>query len=133
MDEPQLDWTLTARSSAMLDGLNAISRRLPVSTWRVASLVRARELIARSLGLGRLRLHGAMPSGHVGTMMPGQMYFVDDSQAVLDGEDLGRPVRFAENPVIGDVPMPARGVFAIGGGAFRIRDQAEYAAAVANA
>ena len=55
-----------------------------------------------------------MPSGHTGTLMPGRMYFVDDSTAVLNGEDLGRPVHARENPRIGDVALPARGILASG-------------------
>lgn len=31
----------------------------------------------------RLRLTGTTPSGHAVTLMPGRMYFIDDSQAPL--------------------------------------------------
>jgi hypothetical protein len=55
-----------------------------------------------------------------------QLYLVDDSRATLDGVDLGRPVRLQENPRIGDVPLPARGVLAIGQASWEILDQAEY-------
>jgi len=74
----------------------------------------------------RLRLSGVMPSGHTGTLMPQQMFFVEDSRAVLDGVDLGRPAHLRENPRIGQIPLPARGVLAIGQAAWRILDRAEY-------
>jgi hypothetical protein len=73
-----------------------------------------------------LQLTGTMPSGHTGTLMPGRMYFIDDSQATLDGVDLGRPARLRANPVIGGIPLPARGVLATGQAVFEILDPAEY-------
>lgn len=126
MDQPELEWTLTASSNWLLDGLNTVSAALPLTSWRPRPLLRARELMARALGMGHLQLSGVMPSGHFGTLMPERMYFVDDSRATLDGLDLGRPAHVGENPVIGDVPLPARGVLGIGGGMWRIRDAAEF-------
>lgn len=120
MDAPSLDWTLTASSTGLLHGLNAMGSRLPTATWRSRSLVHARERLARALGMGQLRMSGVMPSGHTGTLMPKRMYLVDDARAALDGTDLGRPVRLPANPVIGDVPLPARGVLAVGGAAFGV-------------
>ncbi len=126
VDALRLDWTLTASSTRLLDVLNAVGAALPPATWRTRALVRARELTARALGMGDLRLTGVMPSGHRGILMPRRMYFVEDSRAVLDGDDLGRPVRLRRNPRIGEVPLPARGVLAIGGAAWPILDRAAY-------
>lgn len=126
MDAPSLDWTLTASSTRLLGFLNSISVALPLATWRAASLVRARERVARELGMGHLQMSGVMPSGHTGTLMPQQMYFIDDSRATLDGVDLGLPVRLQDNPRIGDVALPARGVLAIGQAVWQILDPTEY-------
>ncbi|MFE3635024.1 hypothetical protein [Streptomyces sp. NPDC059168] len=126
MDSPSLDWTLTASATRLLRLLNGISGALPLATWRPRLLVRARERLARALGMGDLRLSGTMPSGHTGTLMPQRMYFVDDSHATFDGVDLGHPVRLIENPRIGDVPLPARGTLAIGQAVWEILDPAEY-------
>jgi hypothetical protein len=126
MDSPSLDWSLTASSTRLLDFLNTIGAALPLATWRPRSLVRARERMARALGMGHLQMTGVMPSGHTGTLMPKQMYIVDTSRATLDGVSLGRPVRLQDNPRIGDVPVPARGVLAIGQAVWEILDQAEY-------
>jgi hypothetical protein len=41
--------------------------------------------------MGDMRLSGVMPSGHTENLMPQQMSFIEDSKAVLDGVDLGRP------------------------------------------
>ena len=105
-----------------------MSPKLPLWTWRSAPLRRAREVLARRvLGLGDIRMSGTMPSGHTGTLMPARMYLIDDSRATIHGEELGRPARITPNPAIGDVPLPARGVLAVGGAAWEILDGDEYA------
>ena len=70
-----------------------------------------------------------MPSGHCGLLMPQRMYLVKESEAVLDGVELGSPTRVHENPTIGGVPLPARGVLAIGQAMWQIRDPDEFATA----
>lgn len=126
MDTPALEWTLTATETRPLRFLNSMSAAMPLASWRWPPLIRMRERLAGMLGMGRLQLSGTMPSGHAGTLMPQRMYYVDTSRAILDGIDLGRPARLEVNPKIGEVALPARGVLAIGGGVWRIRDHAEY-------
>lgn len=126
VDSPSLQWTLTASETPALRLLNAISARLPTSSWRPHALLRMRERLAHMLGMGDLQLSGTMPSGHVGMLMPQCMYFVEESTAILDGVDLGRPARVRPNPTIGDVALPARGVLAVGQAVWNILDAAEY-------
>jgi hypothetical protein len=126
MDSPSLDWTLTASSTRLLGVLNGISAALPLASWRPPALVRMRERMAQALGMGHLQMSGVMPNGHHGTLMPQQMYFVDSARATLDGIDLGSAVHLPDNPRIGDVPLPARGVLAIGQGVWEILDRVEY-------
>lgn len=128
MDEPPLAWTVRMREPLALKVLNFISRRMPLWTWRRPAFLKPREWMARVLGLGRITLAGPMPSGHYGILMPQQMFFVERCTAVLDGVDLGAPTTMKPNPDIGGVPLPARGVFAIGQAHWRIRDASEYAA-----
>ena len=126
MDSPALQWTLTARSTRLLSVLNSLNARLPLATWKPATLVHARERLAQALGLGRLEMSGVMPSGHTGTLMPQEMYYIDKSHATFDSLDLGAPVHTADNPKIGDVPLPARGILAIGQAVWKITDPEEY-------
>ncbi|HEV8274774.1 MAG TPA: hypothetical protein VGQ26_03615 [Streptosporangiaceae bacterium] len=126
MDSPALEWTFTATSTRLLDVLNTMSAAMPLATWRPRSLVWTRERLAIALGMGQLRLTGTMPSGHTGTLMPQRMYYIGDSQATLDGADLGHPIRLRANPTIGGVTLPARGVLATGQAAWEILDPAEY-------
>lgn len=126
MDDPSLEWTITASSTKYLDLLNAVSAALPTASWRPRALLRARERLATSLGMGEMRLSGVMPSGHIGTFMPKQMYFIEESHALLAGIDLGHPVHLELSPKIGEVPLPARGVLAVGGAVWQILDPVEY-------
>lgn len=126
MDEPALDWTLTAARSPVMGVLNPISAALPHSSWRPRALVRARERLAQALGMGRLQMSGVMPSGHTGLLMPQRMYLVHQASAVLEGVDLGHPTRLPEGPAIGGVPLPARGVLAIGQAMWLIGDPDEF-------
>jgi hypothetical protein len=126
LEDPALDWTVAVARSPLLGLLNPLGAAMPLSTWRPPALVRARERLARSLGMGRLQMSGVMPSGHSGLLMPQRMYLVNESRAFLEGVDLGSPTRLMENPVIGDVPLPARGVLAIGQAMWPIRDRDEF-------
>jgi hypothetical protein len=126
MESPSVDWLLTATQTPTLALLNAIHGALPMSTWRSPALIGARERMVRGLGMGRLEMSGTMPGGQTGTLMPQRIYFVNDATATIDGHDLGRPTRLRTNPTIGDVPLPARGVLAIGQGVWQIVDQGDY-------
>jgi hypothetical protein len=126
MDEPALTWTVAAARSPLMGVLNPLSASLPLVSWRPHALVGARERLAWGLGMGRLQMAGVMPSGHFGMLMPQRMYFVNESSAALDGVDLGSPTRLPENPVLGDVPLPARGVLAIGQAMWQIEDPDEF-------
>lgn len=126
MDEPALDWTVTVARSPLMGLLNPLSAAMPLSSWRPRALVRARERLAQALGMGRLEMSGVMPSGHAGLLMPHRMYLVNQSSAVLGGVDLGSPTRLRDNPDIGGVPLPARGVLAIGQAMWQISDPDEF-------
>ena len=123
---PLLEWTVRMREPPVLRLLNMVSKRLPLWTWQHALLLKPREWMARQLGMGTITLAGYMPSGHFGILMPQRIYLIDDAHVQLAGVDLGAPARFHPNPKIGDVPLPARGIFAIGQAHWEIRDQAEY-------
>jgi hypothetical protein len=126
MERPALAWTVWAREPMVLRLMNGVSRRLPLWTWTHRGLLVPREWAARALGIGRIELAGVTPSGHFGILMPQRMYFIDRSEAVLEGVDLGRPARVYPNPRIGDVPLPARGILAIGQAHWEILDPEEY-------
>lgn len=126
VDGPHLEWTTRLARSPLMAALNPISSALPTASWRSSVMLRTREVLARSLGLGQIAFAGEMPSGHEGVLMPQRMYLVRSARATLDGVDLGQPTRARPNPDIGGVPLPARGVLAIGQAAWGIKDPAEF-------
>jgi len=126
MEEPRLEWTIKLHEPFYLRMINAVSKQMPLWTWKQSYLLTFREWMAYLLGVGKIKLKGYMPSGHLGTLMPQRMYFVKSTQIKLDGLDLGHEVHVYPNPKIGDVPLPARGIFAIGQAYWEIIDFGEY-------
>jgi hypothetical protein len=126
VERPSIQWTLTAIETPTLSFLNSVSASLPLGTWRPPALIRAREAMARWLGMGNIQMAGTMPNGQWGILMPQRMYFIEESKAVIDGVDLGAPARLDETPKIGAIPLPARGVLAVGQAAWLISDQTKY-------
>lgn len=127
MDEPSLVWTMSLRAPSFLHALNAVNARLPLWTWRPDPLLRIREWIAkRFLGMGNVRFSFTSASGHETTIMPQEVYLVDDASATFEGDDLGDLVRLETNPTIGGVPTPKRPVFVFGQAHMGILDPEEY-------
>ena len=122
LDQPSVDWTFTATSDWRFDLINAVNGRLPLDTWRSKVLLMARERAAKALGLGDLQLSGLTPSGHIATLMPEQIYAINNSHAMFDGVDLGDPAHFRGNPRIGSMPLPSRGILAVGQAMWQMSD-----------
>lgn len=134
MQEPSLVWRVSMAAPPFLRVMNAVSGSLPLWSWKPVPMLRMRQWMARRLlGMGDIRLSFDTPGGQDAVIMPERIFFIDASKAVLDGQDLGEPVRLAENPTIGGIPMPARPTFAIGQAHMRIRDHEEYRRTRANA
>ncbi|MBW3672123.1 MAG: hypothetical protein KY432_10690 [Acidobacteria bacterium] len=58
--------------------------------------------------MGDLRFSFLNPRDQSAVVMLEQMFFIDNSDAKLNGKDLGQPVRLEQNPTIGDVALPTR-------------------------
>lgn len=115
VDEPSLEWTVRLRSSALTRVANQVLPRIPLEIYRRESTLHlVRALADRALGLGPVDLYGTFPAGQRALVHPRRLLLVGDARAHLEGEDLGRAVRAAENPVTGSFRWPARGVLAEG-------------------
>jgi hypothetical protein len=122
----QLEWTVRMKEPAIFHLLNKVNNALPFWTWKSSLLLKMREWIAQWLGMGKIKLSGKMPSGHFGILMPQRMFPIDWARVSINEIDLGTPVKVRPNPKIGEVPLPARGVFAIGQAHWEIINEKEY-------
>lgn len=127
MDEPALDWRLSMAAPPIMRGLNTLEAALPRWTWRVGTLRRLREWVARRYhGYGDIELAFTSASGHEVVLLARENYRVDASTARLDGQSLGEPVTLDRNPTVGGVALPAAPSFAFGEAQARIDDPDEY-------
>ena len=107
--------------------LNAVNASLPLWSWKPTPLLRPRKWISkRLLGMGDITLSFTAASGHEAVIMPQEVFYVDTSEAMLDGRSLGELVQLDTNPTIGGVPTPARPIFTFGQAHMRITDPEEY-------
>jgi len=132
MDTPRLQWKISMTTTALVKVMNAISAAIPERLWRTPLMLQAFERLGGTLfDLGEVTMSGKAPNGHFSILMPRQMFPIVSAEARLDGQDLGRPTRSPDNPTIGTLRLPARAIFAIGGGYFKIQDPDEYRRTVA--
>jgi hypothetical protein len=128
MDEPRCRWEMEMTTSPMFTLMSAVGSRIPERAWRSHALHRVMERAAKTfLGLGSVRMSGTMPNGQYGVLAPQRLYPIVRSSAELDGIDLGHTIRSTETPRIGDIPVSARAVLAMGRAYFEIVDPEEYA------
>lgn len=126
VDHIQLEWTVLIDEPLLLRFLNRVGKRMPLWTWKHTAFLKPREWMARRLGLGNMKLWGRTPSRHFGILMPQRMYFINRAKVQLRGVNLGAPVRMRPNPQIGEVRLPARGIFAVAQAYWEIIDEVEY-------
>ena len=127
MAEPGLEWTLTASAPALLEMVNALHAALPRWTWRVGSIRRLREWVARRvLDMGEVRFAFVTANGQEAVLAAEETYIVDDSAAVLDGHDLGELVALDDPPTVGDVTLPRRPTLVFGEAFATVLDEDDY-------
>jgi hypothetical protein len=117
MDDPPLCWNVKMGRSPILIAMNVLLPRVSDKVWRRPAVARMFERLAKRL-LGDADMLAKAPNGHLHLLAPQRMFRIVASQAILGGEDLGEPIRAAENPRIGPWRLPALPVFAMGRGFF---------------
>ncbi len=127
MGEPHFVWTMTISAPLFLRALNAVSSKLPLWSWKPGLLRWGREWMAkRLLGMGDIDFSFTMPSGQDTIIMPEEVFFIEESNAELNGRSLGDPVQLETNPTIGGVPLPTRSTFVLGQVHMETTDPEEY-------
>lgn len=99
--------------------MNRGVRLVPGPFWRsrrVLGLVG--RLAGPLLGIGTLRLYGRVPNGHDFMAVPGPVWAVAESSAVVEGENVGEPGPLDRQARLRDFWIPQRGLLAFGESSF---------------
>lgn len=109
-----LVWSIELSTTVRTRVASALVGRL--SVWQRRDRRAARLLapvVGRALGLGHVRLPDRAPDGRCLRVSPRTFSRVRTTRAAVRGHDFGPPAA-CEAPPAGDLPIPARGVFAAG-------------------
>jgi hypothetical protein len=111
----RLDWSVTLTSSTITRAMNAVGSLLPEALWQHRWFLAAMEGVAGPmLRAGKVRLAGRAPNGHRFAANPLLIWLIADSQATLNGVNLGTTGPSPTPGRMADFWIPQRGVFAIG-------------------
>jgi len=110
-----LDWQIELGASPATRMMSAMGSVAP--RWLMkndATLSAMGATAGPLLGVGHLALHGQVPNGHSFKANPRQTWTVTDSQASIDGLDLGPVGPLDQQTRLGDFWLPQRGLFFAG-------------------
>lgn len=126
----QLDWTIALKHTVVTRMMSAMGRLMPHWMWTSLGVLAAMGRMAGPmLGVGKVRLSGAMPNGQRFTAAPVRIWAVEDSRATVNGNDLGAPRPLRHQVRIGGFWLPQHGIFMRGFGHFEPYDAARHVAA----
>jgi hypothetical protein len=115
LGDEAVDWTIEVRSTLRTRMMSAVGSALPTATWRWPPMLGAMGWVAgHTLGAGKVQLTGMTSNGQHFDANPMRIWFVTDSHAVVEGEDLGPIGPLAEQAHMADFYFPQRGILAIG-------------------
>lgn len=110
-----LHWRVEVGATAATRVLTAMGGMLPDVGWDSRAVLTAMGPMARTmLHAGRIRLEGASPNGPRFRAAPLRLWRLADTRASYGSEDLGRPGKLDEQPHLGDMWLPQRGIFFVG-------------------
>lgn len=110
-----VDWTVEMEATARTRMMSAAGSMLPMTAWRSGPVLRTMGAFAgRFLGLGRVQLTGTTSNRQHFDANPLRIWYVADSHAVVEGEDLGPIGALQEQAHMKDFYFPQRGMFAVG-------------------
>lgn len=110
-----VDWTLEIASTARTQMMSTASSMVPMAAWRCQPILRAMGAVAgRFLGVGKVQLTGMTSNEQHFDANPLRVWYVKESDAVVEGVDLGSIGALIEQAHMADFYFPQRGVFAVG-------------------
>jgi hypothetical protein len=108
-------WTLEMAGTARTQVMSSLAAIVPMPVWRRQPVLRAMGAMAgRFLGVGKIQLTGTTSNQQHFDANPLRIWYVRESDAVVEGVDLGPIGPLTEQARMADFYFPQRGVFAIG-------------------
>ena len=98
-----LDWTVALHHTGVTRMFSLMGRVMPHRMWTSRVVLAVMGWMAGlMLGVGSVRLTGAMPNGQGYVAAPVEIWAVQDSRATVDGRELGGPSPLPTQARIGD-------------------------------
>jgi hypothetical protein len=108
-------WTIDIGSSVITRIMSRVGSSLPLPAWRSRHVLSAMGHVAgRALGVGKVKLTGMTSNRQHFDANPLRLWYVTDSHAMVQGQDLGPIGSLAEQAHMADFYFPQRGIFAVG-------------------
>ncbi|MBO0982203.1 hypothetical protein [Microbacterium sp. SD291] len=126
-DDIDLHWDVTLANTPVTKMMSGMAGALPDSFWRSSLFLSAMGAVSGpSLRAGRIGMIGHAPNRQLMKAKVKRMWVVEQSTATLGGEDLGTIEPLREQSRLGEIWMPQRGIFMIGGAEFEPQDAEEH-------
>jgi hypothetical protein len=110
-----VDWTIELRATVVTRLMSIAGSAMPLSAWRSRPVLSAMGRVAgRALGVGTVKLTGLTSNDQHFDANPLRIWYVTDSQATVEGQELGPIGALTEQAHMADFYFPQRGIFAIG-------------------
>jgi hypothetical protein len=114
-----LRWELSMASSPITRLMNLMMAVMPGILYRSDLVLRLMSAISTALlAAGRFALRGHVPNRQWFQAGPRRLWAIPASRASIAGRDLGPLGPLAPQATIGEIPMPQRGLFMLGGISF---------------
>lgn len=111
----RVHWGMRICRSPVTRGLDGAFGILPDAVMESpAALGVLGPLAGKVLGTGPLQVAGVLPTGRSYLIRPRSVWWVKGTAAVVEGREIGRAGSLPDQPAIGSVPVPNRGLFAFG-------------------
>lgn len=110
-----VDWQIEIGSTVATRMMSAVGSKMPLAAWRSRSVLAAMGAMAgRVLGVGKVQLTGTTSNHQHFDANPLHVWYVTQSNATVEGQDLGPIGPLAEQAHMADFYFPQRGMFAVG-------------------
>ncbi len=110
-----VDWDITTRATTATWMMSTMSSMVPLAAWRSGPVLRTMGAMAGLvLGVGKVQLTGTTSNRQHFDANPLRIWYVTESHAVVEGEDLGSIGPLDEQAHMADFYFPQRSMFALG-------------------